>query len=87
MLSYGLLSQINNIVMISKYILWLAKRVPVKPYCVVSCRCNPCAQIDPKFIQLSKKYPTALFWKVDVDICRVSKAESLPTALVLDDAM
>ena len=35
-------------------------------------RCSPCRQIAPKFVQLSKEHPSVLFWKVDVDICRVS---------------
>ncbi|XP_065841460.1 thioredoxin-like protein 1 [Oscarella lobularis] len=32
--------------------------------------CGPCKQIAPIFAQLSLKYPTAVFLKVDVDECR-----------------
>ena len=37
-------------------------------------RCAPCKQIAPKFVSLSEQYPSVLFWKVDVDICRVSRS-------------
>ena len=37
-------------------------------------RSVPCKQIAPKFVSFSKKYPSVLFWKVDVGICRVSSS-------------
>ena len=52
-------------------------------YMFYSSRCGPCKQIAPKFVELSKKYPAACFWKVDVDICRVSKTMFIFLAICL----
>ena len=35
-------------------------------------RSGPCKTVEPIFVRLSEKYPGVVFWKVDVDICRVS---------------
>ena len=34
-------------------------------------RCGPCKKIAPAFEKLSVKYSSAVFIKLDVDICRV----------------
>ena len=34
-------------------------------------RCGPCKKIAPAFEKLSVKYSSAIFIKLDVDICRV----------------
>ena len=35
------------------------------------CRSGPCKQMAPKFYELSMKYLSAVFIKLDVEICRV----------------
>ncbi|KAJ3396221.1 Thioredoxin-2 [Lobulomyces angularis] len=32
--------------------------------------CGPCKMVAPKFEEMSKKYPDAVFVKVDVDQCQ-----------------
>ena len=45
--------------------------------------CGPCKTIAPKFGELSKKYPTVQFVKVDVDevseVADICQVKSLPT--------
>lgn len=49
--------------------------------------CGPCRYIEPIFEQISDKYPSALFLKIDVDQCRgtsqLYSIEAMPTFVLL----
>jgi len=51
--------------------------------------CGPCKQMAPKFEELSKKYPTVKFVKVDVDdvteVADICEVKSLPTFMAFED--
>ena len=36
--------------------------------------CGPCKVVAPKFEELSVKYTSVCFWKLDVDRCKVREA-------------
>jgi thioredoxin 1 len=51
--------------------------------------CSPCKQMAPKFVELSKKYLTVQFAKVDVDdvteVADICQVKSLPTFMAFED--
>ena len=51
--------------------------------------CGPCKTIAPKFEELSKKYPTVQFTKVDVDdvseVADICQVKSLPTFMAFEN--
>lgn len=44
-------------------------------------RCGPCQRIAPFFEELSRRYPRAVFLKVDVDQCPETAASNGVTAM------
>jgi len=44
-------------------------------------RCGPCQRIAPVFEQLARKYPRAIFLKVDVDKCQETAASQGVSAM------